>query len=145
MVKEILSMDSIAGKKTRPVITGKHNGAKKTVRDLLDTASYYAETLSIKGLTANVIGVNQRVMICLLTLNGKTSWVSMINPMITDHSSNTITKKGINSDGSPRIIERYTSIVVSFIKTNGQHIILELSGDNTEIVQQQIDRLNGEV
>lgn len=43
MIKELVPLEELAGKKARPVITGKHNGAKKTIRDLLDTVSYHAE------------------------------------------------------------------------------------------------------
>lgn len=94
------------------------------------------------GLAAPQIGLNTRVVLCLLD---KDRVVPMINPEIIWRSKETETcEEGcLSIPGLWKDTERALAVQVKFTDKKGQVTILKLEGLNARIVQHEVDHLNG--
>lgn len=94
------------------------------------------------GLAAPQVGINERIIVVLLN---EKKIISMINPEITYFSEETV----IDEEGCLSLpgvwgnVERAGDIIVQFLTTKGDKIIMKLDGFNARIIQHEIDHLNG--
>lgn len=106
-------------------------------RDLQDTLQAHAAECI--GMAANMIGINKAIIIASL---GPVN-VVMYNPQITKKQNPYQTEEGCLSLSGKRPVNRYEQITVSFYNQNWQAQSLDLSGLAAEIVQHEIDHLDG--
>lgn len=105
--------------------------------DLQDTLSAHQEECI--GMAANMIGINKAVIIVSLgPIN-----VVMYNPKITQKQLPYNTKEGCLSLPGKRTVTRYRQIKVTFRNQNWQLQSLQLTDLAAEIVQHEVDHLNG--
>ena len=114
------------------------NADKELFADLVDTAK--ANTPNCVGLAAPQIGILKRA-IAVLT---NTGWQVLINPIIIARSKETYnTFEGCLSLEGEREVKRHKWIKVAFQQPNGKKYTLQLNGFVAEIVQHEVDHLNG--
>lgn len=93
------------------------------------------------GLASNQCGFDKRF--CAVQL--KSGWEMLINPIITEYigeSSNE--QEGCLSWPNNYILaERHETIEVNYININGEEIKSTLSGWEAQVVQHEVDHLNG--
>ncbi len=105
--------------------------------DLQDTLrAHQAECI---GMAANMIGINKAVIIASL---GPFDMV-MYNPVITQKEGAYQTEEGCLSLTGKRSTTRYKKITVKFRNQNWQLQSLQLSDLAAEIVQHELDHLEG--
>lgn len=106
--------------------------------DLVDTAR--ANTPNCVGLAAPQIGVLKRAIV----VKTSKSWEVLINPTIIARSKETYkTFEGCLSLDGEKEVKRNKWIKVAFHYTNGNFTILQLGGFPAEVIQHEIDHLNG--
>ena len=105
--------------------------------DLKDTLNaHHPECI---GMAANMIGINKAIIIAGL---GPINMV-MYNPQITQKQEPYQTAEGCLSLPGKRTVTRYRQIKVTFRDQNWHLQTLQLSDIAAEIVQHEIDHLNG--
>lgn len=128
---EILRKKSIKVDKITKKIT-------KLIKDMFETMKKDRGV----GLAAPQIGKNIRLIVVLLVDKRK---IAMINPEIIEYSKNKV--KGEEGCLSlPNVwgqVERYESIMLSYLDGKNNKITLKLDGFNARVVQHEIDHLNG--
>lgn len=112
---------------------------RNIIEDLIDTATEHSETCI--GLAANQIGYNYRVIVIS---DGRDNWLPMINPIIKSRS----TKKHSSEEGclsleGMRTVTRHDKVEVMYQTLKGTVKTLKLSGRNADVVQHEMDHLNG--
>ena len=105
--------------------------------DLQDTLK--AHQNECIGMAANMIGVNKAVIIATL---GPFN-VVMYNPQITQKLIPYQTEEGCLSLQGKRPVTRYRQIKVTFYNQEWQPQSLQLSDLPAEIIQHEVDHLNG--
>ena len=135
MVREIIKDESILTKKSEKFIIGQDDSI---ITDMIDTANAHKE--NCVGLAAVQIGVHKRVI--LVWHNGK--FLPFINPVIVQKSKETYTTKEscLSLDGA-REVKRHKGIKVIYQTRNGKSMCMAFSGFTAEIIQHEIDHLNG--
>lgn len=98
------------------------------LKDLIDTASYYKDKLSI--LTANQIGYFGRVMV----LKNHDGLIPMMNPLVLCRSGGR--KKDIRSQ-----VKYYKEIKLRYWGIDGRHHTVKLAGTFSKIVQDGLRQL----
>lgn len=93
------------------------------------------------GLAAPQIGLNTRVVLCVL---GRNRVVPMINPEILWKSEETETyEEGcLSLPGLWKRTERHKSLQVRYLDKYGKENILKLEGLDARVVQHEVDHLN---
>lgn len=146
MVREIVTD---VDKLSEPCETTDHKSieVKELIKDLMDTASFYADKKGCVGIASNQIGSNLRVILCLLKKpDGTPIWTPMINPVIARHSRNKISfNEGCLSVEGTKAVKRYEEIDVIYTSTLGNAVRTKLSGLQSAIVQHEIDHLDGKL
>ncbi len=134
----------ILRKKSAPV-TVINKSIKKLIKDMEQTLVDAGNAI---GLAAPQVGVHLRVM--LITFFSDKNYedgkiLSMINPVIIDHSKETkIMEEGcLSIPGYFREVERPRDVVVTFTDIKGKEHTLSLSGMNAREVQHELDHLDG--
>ena len=107
------------------------------VQDLLDTLTAHAE--ECVGMAANMIGENKSIIV--FSDNGKNCL--MLNPVILKKDGAYKTEEGCLSLPGKRPCIRYQSIKVQYQNEKLQSRIKSFSGFTAEIIQHEIDHLNG--
>jgi peptide deformylase len=135
MVREIIKDPVILTQKSEPFIFGQDD---HIVQDMLDTAEAHKE--NCVGLAAIQIGEPKRV---ILVRQGD-NFVPFINPAVVKKSPDTYyTMEGCLSLEGVRNVRRHRSVMVSWTATNGKKKVKEFNGFTAQILQHEIDHLNG--
>ena len=109
----------------------------QTAQDLLDTLKAHAE--DCVGLAANMIGVSKRI---IAFVDGMERTV-MLNPEIIRQSEPYNTEEGCLSLSGVRSARRYRQIKVQWQTRDMKKHIKNFSGFTAQIIQHEIDHLNG--
>jgi peptide deformylase len=109
------------------------------IQDLLDTAEYHRA--NCVGLAAPQIGVHKRAIVVLTN----TGFEPMLNPVIfwKDLKSKYNTVEGCLSLDGERETKRFRRIKVKYINKYGDTIIRQFDGYQAQIIQHEVDHLNG--
>lgn len=91
------------------------------------------------GMAANMIGVHKRIII----VNMGVFDLVMYNPVLLKKAKPYQTQEGCLSLIGERAVTRYEEITVSFKDGNWQEQTLELTGFTAQIVQHELDHLEG--
>lgn len=112
---------------------------KDLIQDLLDTANKHKP--NCVGLAAPQIGVHKRAIVILMN----TGFKPMLNPVIfwKDLKSRYSTTEGCLSLDGERETKRFRRIKVKYTNENGATIIKQFDGYQAQIIQHEIDHLNG--
>jgi peptide deformylase len=134
-VKEIVKDPNFLAQKSGPF---NPNHDYHIIQDLLDTAN--AQKKNCVGLAAPQIGYLKRVIL----VKQDKQYIPLINPVIIKHSPNWYyTMEGCLSLDGQRNVKRYSSIMVSYTTTNGKKHTKQFDGFVAEIIQHEVDHLNG--
>lgn len=135
MIKDIVKDENILMQKSEPFILGEDD---YIIQDMLDTAEAHKDECI--GLAAVQIGYLKRVI--LVKINNK--FVPFINPRIFQKYGGTYeTKEGCLSLEGMRIVKRHVSVRVMYTDKKGRSKKLIASGITAEIIQHEVDHLNG--
>ena len=106
--------------------------------DMIDTANAHKE--NCVGLAAVQIGELKRV---ILVRNGD-KFIPFINPVIVKKSGKTYVanESCLSLDGT-RSVKRWFTVMIKWTDTNGKNNIKSFNGYFAEILQHEIDHLNG--
>ena len=123
-------------------LAGKSETATKedlqVAQDLLDTL--IANKDSCVGMAANMIGVRKRIIV----FDNEGTYMTIFNPEIIKKSGSYDTEEGCLSIlGGPRRCKRYKSIKVRWQNAEFQTRIKTFTGWTAQIIQHEIDHLNG--
>lgn len=112
---------------------------KDLIQDLLDTANKHKP--NCVGLAAPQIGVHKRAIVVLIN----TGFKPMLNPIIfwKDLKSRYSTVEGCLSLDGERETKRFRRIKVKYTNENGVTIIKQFDGYQAQIIQHEVDHLNG--
>ncbi len=110
----------------------------QVAQDLLDTL--IANKDDCVGMAANMIGVRKRIIV----FDNKGTYMTMFNPEIIKKSGPYDTEESCFSLlGGPRPCKRYQTIKVQWQTAEFQTRIKTFTGWTAQIVQHEIDHLNG--
>ncbi len=107
--------------------------------DLLDTLKANAE--GCVGMAANMIGVNKRI---IAFFDGD-KYNEMFNPEILKAEISFETEEGCLSLTGTRPVKRYKTIKVKYQTRRFEWRIKTFSGFTAQIIQHEIDHLNGKI
>ena len=112
---------------------------KDLIQDLLDTAGHHGT--NCVGLAAPQIGVHKRAIVILTNAGFK----PMLNPVIfwKDLKSKYNTVEGCLSLDGERETKRFRRIKVKYTNENKVTIIKQFDGYQAQIIQHEVDHLNG--
>ena len=108
------------------------------VQDLKDTLNFNKQRCV--GMAANMIGYSKEIIIFE---NEKKQYEIMINPIIIKKVDEYETNEGCLSLEGVRPTKRYKSIKVEYLNEGFQKRIKTYSGFTAQIIQHEIDHLNG--
>lgn len=121
--------------KSEPFVIGQDDSI---LVDMIDTANAHKE--NCVGLASVQIGELKRV---ILVRNGN-EFIPFINPVIVKKSGKTyIAKEGCLSLDGTRNVKRWFSVMVKWTDINGKTNIKSFNGFFAEVLQHEIDHLNG--
>ena len=110
----------------------------QTATDLLDTLAFHKD--GCVGMAANMIGVHKRI----IAFDNEGTYMVMFNPEIVKASGQYETAEGcLSLLGGPRPCKRYQSIKVQWQNEQFQTRIKTFTGWTAQIIQHEIDHLNG--
>lgn len=133
MVKNIVRNQMFLKKKS----TEAKKSDQKIAEDLMDTL--LANRENCVGLAANMIGENKRIIV---VSEGMMAFV-MYNPVITSKDKEYITEEGCLSLDGVRICKRFEEIEVDYLDKNFEPKHRAFSGYIAQIVQHEMDHLEG--
>ena len=112
---------------------------KDLIQDLLDTAEHHGT--NCVGLAAPQIGIHKRAIVVLTNAGFK----PMLNPVIfwKDLKSKYNAIEGCLSLDGEREVKRFRRIKVKYTNENGITIIKQFDGYQAQIIQHEVDHLNG--
>lgn len=105
--------------------------------DLLDTLKAHAD--GCVGMAANMIGQNKAI----IAFDNEGTYMEMFNPVITTQSGSYETEEGCLSLDGQRKTRRYQYIKVRWQDRNFVSHVKRFSGWTAQIIQHEIDHLNG--
>lgn len=140
MIKDIVKDPIFLSRKCK---TANAKEDEQWMADLLDTALHYKETKNCVGLACNQIGGDKRLIV---VWNGHT-FFGLMNPVIVKKSKLThMSEEGCLSLEGIRTVKRYNWVtVVSVDPTTGKAMTNTFRGQTANIVQHEIDHLNGKL
>jgi peptide deformylase len=110
----------------------------QTARDLLDTLCFHSETCV--GMAANMIGENKAIIV--FDCNGQN--MLMFNPVLIKGTEPYETEEGcLSLLGGPRKTKRFRKIKVQYENEAFQIRLKTFEGWTAQIVQHELDHLNG--
>ena len=112
-------------------------GDMDTARDLLDTLNAHRD--SCVGMAANMIGVGKRIIVFV----SEGEAMTMFNPEILRRAEPYEAEEGCLSLSGTRKARRYRKIKVQYQNERFQLRIKTFSGWTAQIIQHEIDHLNG--
>lgn len=110
---------------------------RNAAADLIDTLAANRERCV--GMAANMIGVRKNIIVVNIGLMN----MIMYNPTIVSKSGKYETEEGCLSLDGVRKTERYENIEVSFQDINFKPQTQKFSGWTAQIIQHEVDHLNG--
>lgn len=138
MVREIIKNDEdrdFLTQKSEPFLWGLDN---HIIQNLLDTAEAHKERCA--GLAAPQIGKLKRVVVVRMG----NEFVPLINPVIIKKSTGFYyTMEGCLSLDGQHNVKRHHTILVSYTAKNGKNMVRQFSGRIAQIIQHEVDHLNG--
>ena len=135
MVKDIVKDIEFLKQKSKPFIMGQDDSI---ITNMIDTANAHKE--NCVGLAAVQIGELKRV---ILVRNGD-KFIPFINPVIVKKSGKTyVANEGCLSLDGIRAVKRWFSVMVKWTDTNGKINVKSFNGYLAEVLQHEIDHLNG--
>lgn len=135
MVRPIITNVDILSQKSEPFEFGKD---EHIIDDMIDTAIEHKD--KCVGLAAVQIGVHKRVILVWDGIKFK----PFINPFIVKHSNKSyVSKEGCLSVEGLRYTKRYNWVTVIYKERNGKTKKETFSGYGAQIIQHEIDHLNG--
>lgn len=121
--------------KSEPFIIGQDD---YILVDMIDTANAHKENCI--GLAGVQIGELKRI---ILVRNGD-KFIPFINPVIVKKSGKIyVANEGCLSLDGTRAVKRWFTVMVAWTDTNGKRNIKSFNGYFAEILQHEIDHLNG--
>ncbi|MBO4349527.1 MAG: peptide deformylase [Proteobacteria bacterium] len=133
MIREINKDITILQQKASPATADDIH----TADDLMDTLKAHHE--SCVGMAANMIGVPKAI----IAFDNEGEYMEMFNPAITQQSGSYETTEGCLSLQGQRPTKRYQYIKVRWQDRNMQSHQKRFSGWTAQIIQHEIDHLNG--
>ena len=134
MVRELVHDPILLARKSRPA--GKED--LPIARDLMDTLLHHRE--SCVGMAANMIGQTVKIIV----FQDGEHYALMLNPEILRQSEPYDTEEGcLSLLGGPRKCKRYRKIKVKWQTEAFQTRIKTFEGWTAQIIQHEIDHLNG--
>ncbi len=134
MVRELMHDPIFLAKKAEPATAAD----LELAQDLLDTLTFHKD--ACVGMATNMIGVAKSIIVFD---NGGT-YMTMLNPVILKASEPYGTEEGcLSLLGGPRKTKRYQKIKVQYQNLNFQTRIKTFTGWTAQIIQHEIDHLNG--
>ncbi len=112
-------------------------GDMDTARDLLDTLNAHRD--GCVGMAANMIGVGKRIIVFF----SEGEAMTMFNPEILRCAEPYEAEEGCLSLSGTRKVRRYRKIKVQYQNERFQLRIKTFSGWTAQIIQHEIDHLNG--
>ncbi|MBR6259592.1 MAG: peptide deformylase [Oscillospiraceae bacterium] len=106
-------------------------------QDLLDTLTSHRE--SCVGMAANMIGINRRIIV----FDNEGAYMTMFNPEIVKTSGPFEAEEGCLSLPGTRKTKRYRTIKVQYQNERFQIRLKTFTGFPAQIIQHEIDHLNG--
>ena len=135
MVKDIIKDPSILTQKSEHFILGQDD---HIIQDMLDTANAHKENCA--GLAAIQIGEPKGV---ILVRQGD-KFIPFINPMIIKMGNKTyVAEEGCLSLDGKKSVKRHASVMVVWTDLRGKRVAKTFSGYTAQILQHEIDHLNG--
>lgn len=135
MIKDIIKDEKVLTQKSVQFVFGKDD---YLIQDMLDTANEYKENCA--GLACIQIGIPKKII--LVKSNDK--YNVLINPMIIKKSPKTyIAQEGCLSVDGIKTVKRHNSVKVMWTTAQGKKKVQEFNGFVAEIIQHEIDHLNG--
>lgn len=135
MVKEIVKDEEFLSQKSEKFIFGEDD---YLIKDLLDTATAHKENCA--GLACIQIGTPKRVLVAQIV----DKFVPFINPIIMQRSNSTyMAQEGCLSLEGLRTVKRHKKIKVIYTTPSGKAESKEFSGFSAQVLQHEIDHLNG--
>ena len=137
MVKEIVKDVDVLQQKSEWFEFGKDD---HLIQDMMDTAEYYK--VNCLGLACIQIGVPKKIIV---VQRGR-RFEPMINPIIIQKSKETYDiEEGCLSLDEPKKVTRHYRIRVMYHTPNKKPVTENLSGITAQIVQHEVDHLNGKL
>ena len=134
MVKEVMHDPIFLALKSEPATAED----LQIAQDLLDTL--IANKEGCVGMAANMIGVRKRI----IAFDNEGAYMVMFNPEIVKMSGPYETAEGcLSLLGGPRPCKRYETIKVQWQNEKFQTRIKTFTGWTAQIIQHEIDHLNG--
>ena len=134
MVKEVVHDPIFLAMKSEPATAED----LQVAQDLLDTL--IANKEGCVGMAANMIGVRKRI----IAFDNEGTYMVMFNPEIVKMSGPYETAEGcLSLLGGPRPCKRYETIKVQWQNEKFQTRIKTFTGWTAQIIQHEIDHLNG--
>ncbi|MGN0902115.1 MAG: peptide deformylase [Succinivibrio sp.] len=133
MIKDIVKDESFLSQKSVEATKDDRQAAQ----DLLDTI--YAHREECVGMAANMIGVLKNIIV--VNIHG--SLELMFNPKIIEKEGEYETTEGCLSLEGERTAKRFKKITVTYENVKFKSKTIKLSGFTAQIVQHEIDHLNG--
>jgi peptide deformylase len=135
MKRDITKDEKILTRKSEPFILGEDD---YLIQDLIDTANEHKETCA--GLACIQIGIAKRIIVVRLGEN----YVPYINPIIFQKSNQTYTtQEGCLSVEGTHTVKRHHSIKLIWTTPEGQKKMKEFKGWIAQVIQHEVDHLNG--
>lgn len=135
MIKEIIKDEKVLTQKSVQFVFGEDD---YLIQDMLDTANEYKENCA--GLACIQIGIPKKII--LVKSNDK--YNVLINPMVIKKSPKTyIAQEGCLSVDGIKTVKRHNSVKVMWTTAQGKKKVQEFNGFVAEIIQHEIDHLNG--
>lgn len=140
MIREIIKDPSILTQKSEPFIFGQDD---HIIQDMLDTANACKDNCA--GLAAVQIGYHKRAILIKFDFPYKEDEFRVfINPTIIKKNGGTYAvKEGCLSLDGARVVNRHRAILVSYMNENGKKFVKEFKGYIAQIIQHEVDHLNG--
>ena len=135
MVKEIVKDTEFLTQLSKPFM---FNTDEHIIDNMLDTAEAHKENCA--GLAAPQIGYLTRAIV--VYMNGK--YIPMINPVIISKRGERYkTREGCLSVEGNHETTRYMEVLISYTDKYGKTVTRPLKGYTAQIVQHEVDHLNG--
>lgn len=135
MIKEIIKDENILSQKSERFVFGQDD---ELINDLIDTAN--ANKNNCLGLACVQIGVPKKIIV----VRKGDNFIPFINPIIVKKSTQTYKSKErcLSLDGE-REVTRHKSIRVIYATRSGKSKCADFNGFIAQIIQHEIDHLNG--
>ena len=133
MIREICKDEAFLAQKAEPAAADD----LVVAQDLLDTLTAHKD--GCVGMTANMIGVNKRI----IAFDNEGEYMVMFNPVIVKQSGPYEAEEGCLSLTGTRKTKRFQTIKVQWQNEKFQTRIKTFTGWTAEIIQHEIDHCEG--